>query len=107
MGRLGMTAEEIAKQERLMLRQAREVGADNAQHLGDWEILARLRHHGAATRLIDFTTDPLVALWFLCEDNSVLAGSGSVRNEAAFSWDCRGMCSAASIDLICEIMATH
>lgn len=69
MGRLGMTPREMTAQERLMIRKAREIGADNAQHLGDWEILARLRHHGAATRLIDFTTDPLVALWFLCDDD--------------------------------------
>lgn len=74
MGRLGLTADEMAKQERLMLREAREIGADNAQHLGDWEILARLRHHGGATRLIDFTSDPLVALWFLCNDSSEVAG---------------------------------
>ncbi len=70
MGRLGLTADEMTRQERQMLHEAREIGADNAQHLGDWEILARLRHHGAATRLIDFTTDPLVALWFLCNDQT-------------------------------------
>jgi len=80
MGRLGLSAREMAKQERMMLAEARRVGADNAQHLGDWEILARLRHHGAATRLVDFTTDPLVALWFLCEDTSQVAG-GSVRDQ--------------------------
>jgi len=64
-----------------VLREARVIGADNAQHLGDWEILARLRHHGAATRLIDFTTDPMVALWFLCEDESSSAGGGTVREQ--------------------------
>jgi hypothetical protein len=74
MGRLGMSGDEMTKQERSMLREAREIGADNAQHMGDWEILARPRHHGAATRLIDFTSDPLVALWFLCEDDSEIAG---------------------------------
>jgi len=55
--------------ERAMLDQARRVGADNAQHQGDLELLARLRHHGAATRLIDFTQDPMVALWFACTDD--------------------------------------
>jgi hypothetical protein len=73
MGRFGLTAGEMEHQERAMLRQARQIGADNSQHLGDWEILARLRHHGAATRLIDFTSDPLVALWFLCNDQSPVA----------------------------------
>ena len=72
MGRMGLTPEGMRSRERQMLREAREIGADNAQHLGDWEILARLRHHGAATRLVDFTTDPLVALWFLCNDQSIV-----------------------------------
>lgn len=68
-GRQGMTAAEVLKHETTMLEQARKIGADNAQYMGDWEILARLRHHGAATRLIDCTTDPFVALWFLCDDD--------------------------------------
>jgi hypothetical protein len=76
MGRLGFTSEDMKVREQQMLREARAIGADNAQHLGDWEILARLRHHGAATRLVDFTTDPLVALWFLCNDQSPLDVQG-------------------------------
>jgi hypothetical protein len=32
--------------------------------LSDFELLARLRHHGAATRLIDATRNMLVGLWF-------------------------------------------
>ena len=47
-----------------MIRTARLVGADDAYRMTDGEILARLRHHGAATRLIDCTQDPMVALWF-------------------------------------------
>lgn len=80
MGRLGITAVEMTKRERTMLRETRELGIENAQHLGDWE-LARLRHHGAATRLIDFTTAPLVALWFLREDSHPLPNGGTVRDE--------------------------
>lgn len=59
---------EVAAREQEMLREARRLGVDGAQRMGDWEILARLRHHGAITRLIDATTDPFIALWFLCED---------------------------------------
>ena len=36
----------------------------NGQELSDLELLARLQHHGAATRLIDATRSALVALWF-------------------------------------------
>ena len=36
----------------------------------DLELLAELQHNGAATCLIDFTTNALVALWFACGGNS-------------------------------------
>ena len=36
--------------------------------LNDLELLAYLQHHGAATCLLDFTRNALVALWFACED---------------------------------------
>lgn len=36
------------------------------RQLADFELLARLQHHGAATRLIDTTRNVLVALFFAC-----------------------------------------
>ena len=36
----------------------------------DLELLANLQHHGAATGLIDFTLNPLNALWFACRPAS-------------------------------------
>jgi len=79
-GRLKMDAPAMRAHETEMLRQARMIGADNAQYMGDWEILARLRHHGAATRLIDCTTDPFVALWFLVDDDSPDGAGGTQRD---------------------------
>ena len=38
----------------------------NGRELPALELLAELQHHGAATCLIDFTKNPLVALWFAC-----------------------------------------
>jgi hypothetical protein len=34
------------------------------RELSDFELLARLRHHGAATRFIDGTRNALIGLWF-------------------------------------------
>ena len=33
----------------------------------DLDVLAQLQHQGAATGLMDFTTNPLVSLWFACD----------------------------------------
>lgn len=65
--RKGIVGAALARHETEMIESSRRVGMDNAQRLGDWEILARLRHNGAATRLIDITTDPFVALFMLCD----------------------------------------
>ncbi|MBD7982294.1 FRG domain-containing protein [Oerskovia merdavium] len=43
---------EIRDHEIRMLETIRKTGADRAQYTGDWELLARLRHHAAATRLM-------------------------------------------------------
>ena len=42
--------------------------------LSDLELLADLQHYGAATCLIDFTTNALVALWFACYEEPGQAG---------------------------------
>lgn len=45
----------------------------NGQELKDLEILAELQHFGAATCLIDFTHNALIALWFACQPDSKTA----------------------------------
>ena len=42
--------------------------SESGRRLSDLEVLAKLQHFGAATGLLDFTWNPLVALWFACED---------------------------------------
>lgn len=41
----------------------------HGRELGDIELLAKLQHCGAATRLLDFTKNVLVALWFCASDD--------------------------------------
>ena len=49
----------------------RGFGNELGHRLSDLQLLAKLQHFGAATGLLDFTWNPLVALWFACEDVSV------------------------------------
>ena len=50
---------------------AKKEGYDrqNGKELSDLELLAELRHHQAATCLIDFTRNFHIALWFACVPN--------------------------------------
>ncbi len=46
---------------------AQGLGRDAGQSISDLQLLAKLQQNGAATGLIDFSWDPLVALWFACD----------------------------------------
>ena len=55
---------DIAVVQEDILREAREY---TLHKMEDFELLATLQHHGDKTKLIDFTTDYLVALFFACD----------------------------------------
>ena len=48
----------------------RDLDRKDGRVLRDLEILAELQHFRAATCLIDFTYNALIALWFACDQNS-------------------------------------
>ncbi len=52
--------------ENTLIRRARHkgYGTNEGMEICDLELLAKLQHHGAATRLVDFSKNILVALWF-------------------------------------------
>ncbi len=55
-----------------LLDQARRRGffLQYGTEISDLHLLAELQHYGAATCLIDFTVNPLVALWFACGETN-------------------------------------
>lgn len=82
--------------ERSLLSEARHqgYGFEAGRKLSDFELLAKLQHHGAATRLIDVSRNMLVALWFACnsrpENTGMLFGisAGSVLGlEGAYGYE--------------------
>lgn len=64
--------------ERLYLREFQRELPNECTGLMDFDILVKAQHYGVPTRLLDFTLNPLVALYFACSDTMNLNESGKV-----------------------------
>ena len=80
------TAARLLKVNQELIEKAKGRGHDqkNGQQLTDLELLAELQHFGAATCLIDFSHNALVALWFACQQSS----KGKQKNGKVFAVNC-------------------
>ena len=47
----------------------RGFGVESGREISDFQLLAKLQHFGSATGLLDFTWNPLIALWFASRES--------------------------------------
>lgn len=69
--RLKMQYWEIAEIEKKMLAEIVRIGSiyRNFDKLNIWDIMTVAQHYGMSTRLLDWTRNPLTALWFACKNS--------------------------------------
>lgn len=79
----------VRGREGALLRKARawRLGLGPTGFIPDLQLLANLQHHGAPTRLLDVTANPMTALWFACQT----APSGQDASGAVFAFDVTGV----------------
>lgn len=85
-GGRGLTEAMVRSREVALIYAARQwgIGRELIAAASDQQILATLQHHGAPTRLLDVTSNPMTALWFACQKPS---GKGPDASGALMAFD--------------------
>ena len=75
-----------------------------SQCKSDFEMIALMQHYGLPTRFLDFTKNPLVALWFSCQEN----GKAECDTDGAvYVAIGHGTLPKSVIEIICKIAQNH
>ncbi|WP_041758453.1 FRG domain-containing protein [Psychroflexus torquis] len=66
----------IIRKEKSLIDELKRRGDKLTQsgNLNDWELLVYAQHFGLATQLLDWSTNPLVSLWFACNESKESTG---------------------------------
>lgn len=83
------TEQTVREREQAILQKARawRLGTGPTGFIPDLQLLANLQHHGAPTRLLDVTANPMTALWFACQEDP----DGRDAAGAVFAFDVTGV----------------
>lgn len=75
---LNSSEQDIAGAERELIEVARSwgVGDIGGVEMDDLQLLAVMQHHGVPTRLVDFTSNPMTAMWFACQQDPTTLENG-------------------------------
>lgn len=97
-GNLEPTEQDMRQRERRILGEARRWGLDivGGARVDDFQLLTDLQHYGVPTRLIDFTSNPMTALWFGCETDERPKRSPGPAGEP--TWAASGLLLAVNIE---------